>query len=109
MTYQDISPKDAHAKISEDDSIQILDVRTAPELGSYHIANAQLLPVQELGNQFGELDKSASYVIYCEHGIRSLAACEILASHGFTDLTNVDGGMVAWVNANLPFEQPHRQ
>lgn len=106
MSYRDLSPADAHAEIDSDSELRVLDVRTEPEFGAYHIEGATLLPIQELQMRLDELDKDAKYVVYCEHGMRSAAACEFLAEQGFGDLRNVLGGMAAWVGAGLPYNQP---
>lgn len=106
MKYRDLAPADAHTEISTDGDLRVLDVRTEPEFASYHIEGAQLLPIQELQSRLAELDPDQRYVIYCEHGMRSLAACEFLAEQGFAGLTNVRGGMAAWVGAGLPYVQP---
>ena len=106
MTYRDLSPEDAHAEIQANKELRILDVRTEPEYAMYHLAGAQLVPVQELAMRVDELDADASWAVYCEHGMRSAAACDFLSQHGFKDIFNISGGMAAWVGNDLPFERP---
>lgn len=105
MTYRDLSPEDAHKEIAANSDLKILDVRTQPEFDAYRIANAQLLPIQELEMRIDEIDPRFEYVVYCEHGMRSAAACEYLATQGFHSLRNVVGGMAAWVGSDLPYER----
>ena len=50
-----------------------------------------------------ELDKDANWLVHCEHGRRSLFACEILAKAGFKKLANLRGGMAYWAGCGLPF------
>lgn len=102
MTYRDLSPEDAHAEIQANPDLKVLDVRTVMEHELYHIDGSQLLPIQELEMRLDEIDPRFDYLIYCEHGIRSAAACEYLATQGFVNLRNVIGGMVAWIGAGLP-------
>ena len=45
-----------------------------------------------------------SWLVTCEHGMRSVATCEFLESLGFKDLRNVQGGMARWVGENLPLD-----
>ena len=105
MTYRDLSPEEAHQEISENKELKILDVRTQPEFDAYRIEGAQLLPIQELQMRIDEIDPRFAYIVYCEHGMRSVAACEFLATQGFSGLTNVRGGMAAWIGSDLPFER----
>ena len=75
----------------------LLDVRTHQEteiasLGGIHI------PLDELHNRINELDQESHIVIYCHHGIRSLAAVGILQSNGFNQVQHLKGGIDAWSN-----------
>ena len=90
-------------------ALRVLDVRTPQENASHRLPNATLVPVQELDRRHHELDKSASWVVYCEHGRRSLFACEILAQAGFTKLANLRGGIAHWASCGLPFEQGRKR
>ncbi len=103
--YQDLSPEDAHLVIQEQSELQILDVRTEPEYQSYRLQGSKLIPVQELQQRVEELDPNLAYLVHCEHGMRSVAACEFLASLGFKDLRNLSGGMAQWAASGLPMEQ----
>ena len=44
-------------------------------------------------------------VFYCAAGVRSALACEMAAAMGRTRLFNVEGGIVAWEDSNLPLEK----
>ena len=72
------------------DSIMI-DVRTPEEFESGHLAGA--LNINWEGAEFMQavdaLDKSANYAIYCRSGNRSAQAIDMMASMGFTNLTNL--------------------
>ena len=65
----------------------------------------QLLPIQELQERLTDLDPDTDYLVTCEHGMRSLAACEFLTSMGFQKLTDLSGGMAHWIGEGLPVEQ----
>lgn len=108
MNFRDLSPSDVHAELqaAPKGSLRLLDVRTHPEHTSHHLEHAQLVPIQELQLRLRELDPQNHYLVYCEHGMRSLAACEFLAEMGFAKITNVRGGMAAWIGAGLPYVRP---
>ena len=78
----------------------ILDVRQPTEYEEGHVPGAVLIPLGELGERLGELPTSEAILVICKSGVRSLKACELLASRGF-DASNVSGGTMAWIDAGL--------
>ena len=52
-----------------------------------------------------ELPKDRPLLIMCATGVRSAAVTGYLLRSGWTDVTNVDGGIVAWQRAGLPVER----
>ncbi len=93
--------------LSEDQGIVLLDVRTPQEFETGHIRGAQ--NVDFLNTDFlekiGQLDKSKNYVVYCGSGRRSGKATAQMSALGFSNITDVDGGMAAWNEASLPVEK----
>lgn len=72
------------------------------------IANTDLsIAYNEIEQNLQELpaDKSAKIVLYCRSDRMSRIAAETLVSLGYTDVWNLDGGMVAWEQAGLPLER----
>lgn len=104
MKYRDLEPTEAQAELRADPSLRILDVRTQPEFDSHRLPNATLIPVQELEQRLAELDAGAHWLVHCEHGRRSLWACELLAQSGFRKLTNLRGGLAWWMECGLPVD-----
>jgi len=85
---------------------QILDVRTATEYQSGHIANAlqaNWLDPKEFKNRTQHLDKSKTIYIYCQSGGRSASAQEALMQAGF-QVVNLEGGMSNWRMQQMPVE-----
>ena len=50
-------------------------------------------------------DKNAKIVLYCKSDSMSMMAAEELVKLGYTNIWNLDGGMVAWENAGQPIEK----
>lgn len=77
----------------------IIDVRTPEEFKNGHMANSQLLDIQEPQTFFHNLklfDKSRSYFIYCRTGARSATACQIFKQQGILNCFNLLGGILDW-------------
>lgn len=51
-------------------------------------------------------NRDAKWLIMCRSGARAAMACDVMQKMGFSDVTNVFGGMMAWKNANLPLVSP---
>jgi len=86
--------------------IQILDVRTAREYRSGHLANAFLADwtnKQEFAERVAALDTSKPVYVYCLSGGRSNAAMNWLNKNGFTAYS-LSGGINAWNKENKPLE-----
>ncbi len=85
----------------------ILDVRTAEEFGSGHLANAVNLDYYspDFKSNLGKLDRNKEYLVYCRTGARSTAATQIMADLGFTKVHNLSGGIVQWTNARYPLNK----
>lgn len=77
------------------DGWQLVDVRTAKEWKSDHVAGALHIPLDTLDRSLGRLHKSDSVVTICHSGIRSAMATRTLRRNGWTAVT-VRGGMIAW-------------
>jgi rhodanese-related sulfurtransferase len=82
----------------------IVDVREPAEFGTGHLPGAKNIPLAQLADKIGELDKmkSKNIVVVCESGARSASAARILTKAGFEDVVNLDGGLVAWRHQSLP-------
>ncbi len=82
-----------------------IDVRTPEEYAAGHIPGAKLIPLDELEQRLAEVPRDRQVYLYCRSGHRSAKAAEILAKHGFTNIENVQGGMLAWQQAGYPVKK----
>lgn len=85
----------------------VLDVREQGEYDSGHVINSRLIPVGQLRERVGELEKyrQRPIVVLCRSGNRSASAAAFLKKEGFTKVHNLAGGIIAWQKANLPLEK----
>lgn len=80
----------------------LVDVREPSEFAEGHIAEAQLVPLGTVEAGLANVPKDKEIVLVCRSGRRSGEAQARLAQRGYTNVTNVEGGMLAWENAQLP-------
>jgi sulfur-carrier protein adenylyltransferase/sulfurtransferase len=74
----------------------LLDVREPYEFDFARLKDSKLIPLGQLADRIGELDKSKDTVVYCHMGVRSARAVEYLKSNGFTKVRNLKGGIKSW-------------
>ena len=77
--------------LPRDGSVTLLDTRTVEEYAGGHIDGFTNIPVDELRERLGELDKSKPVYVICQSGLRSYIACRILSGYGF-ECYNFSGG-----------------
>ncbi len=83
----------------------LVDVREPDEFVELRAEDAALVPLSTFAARFGELPRDRPLLIICHTGSRSLAATAHLLRNGWTDVTNVLGGMDAWQSAGLPIRR----
>ena len=76
-------------------TLQLIDVRTPQEHAAYNIGG-MLIPLDTLAHRLNEIDKTRPIVVYCQAGIRSAKAADILHAHGYESVYSLAGGMEAW-------------
>ena len=86
-----------------DEGAQLVDVRADHEWEVGRIAGATHIPLPELPQRTGEIDKDRPVVIYCRGGNRSSMASAALAEAGF-DAVKLSEGIVGWAKDDLPLE-----
>ncbi|GAB6125295.1 rhodanese-like domain-containing protein [Humidesulfovibrio idahonensis] len=77
----------------------LLDVRQDFEYAEGHLPGSRHIPLPELAERLGELDKNLPILVYCHGGMRSLAAANMLAGQGFREIMSLKGGIMAWEGA----------
>ena len=86
-----------------DDGAQLVDVRADHEWEAGRIAGASHIPLDELAQRAGEIDKERPVVLYCRGGNRSSMATAALAEAGY-DAAKLSEGITGWEEEGLPLE-----
>lgn len=94
---QDITPEEAKTRLDSGEAIILVDVRTKQEFDEGHIANAVLLPVDQIQTSAADVlpDQDAVYFVYCRSGSRSGAATAMMVEMGYQNVFDL-GGIIDW-------------
>ena len=81
----------------------LLDVREPEEYSAVHAPNAKLIPLGELESRLQEIAsyKDKPIVVMCRSGHRSSRAVSLLKEAGYTQVSNIKGGITAWQKDGL--------
>jgi len=93
----------AEARKMIDEGAQLVDVRADHEWEAGRIAGATHVPLPELPQRLGEIDKDRPVVVYCRGGNRSSMASDALTDAGY-DAVKLAEGIVGWSEDDLPLE-----
>ncbi|HIH25600.1 hypothetical protein J4476_04205 [Candidatus Woesearchaeota archaeon] len=93
---EEISVQELKKKFDDKEDFILLDVRTIDEYNTCNIKDSILIPLNELPSRFNELNKNKEIIVHCHHGSRSAKAVLFLESVGFTNVTNLKGGIDSW-------------
>lgn len=99
-------PAAAFKQAIANQTVQVLDVRTANEFNGGHIQHAlqaNWMDKSEFAERIQHLDKSQPVYVYCQAGGRSASAQNYLIEQGFK-VFNLEGGMSNWKMNGFPVE-----
>ena len=85
----------------------ILDVRDEKEFKAGHIRGAKLIPLSNLNDRIGEIERyrEKPILVVCRSGNRSATASALLTKSEFSQVYSLSGGILAWQKADLPVEK----
>lgn len=103
-TATDIEPAQLAEWVAQfPEGVQLVDVREPYEREAGRIAGSRHIPMVELSEQAGSLDRKRPVVFYCRVGARSTMAAQAFRSAGFQALS-MSGGLVRWAAESRPLE-----
>lgn len=104
MTVAEITPTEFVARRERGESLTLLDVREEWELGVASVPGVVHIPMGEVADRLGELERGREVVVLCRSGRRSLQVANFLQQNGF-QAVNLAGGILAWsreLDATIP-------
>jgi rhodanese-related sulfurtransferase len=102
--HKTVTPQQA-VLLMNDDKTVVVDVREPNEFADGHIQGARNIPlakIEERGAFELEGFKQSPIIVACQSGTRSGPASKKLTGLGFSEVYELQGGMVAWGEQNLP-------
>jgi rhodanese-related sulfurtransferase len=97
-----ISPVELLKILATHPDVALFDVRTPVEYAEVHVPQARSVPLDELKPGALHLQKDQPVYLLCRSGQRATKAAEKFAKEGFSQPIVVEGGTLAWIDANLP-------
>lgn len=88
-------------------SLELVDVREESEFNGElgHISGAKLIVLSTIPEAVKTLPTDKTIVFVCRSGGRSAQAAAFARNAGYTDIYNMQGGMLLWNQLNLPTEK----
>jgi rhodanese-related sulfurtransferase len=92
---KEITVEELKLKIDQEEDFQLIDVREEFEYETSNI-NGENIPLGSVLEDLERISKDKPVVVHCKSGKRSAQAISLLESRGFTNLSNLKGGILAW-------------
>jgi hydroxyacylglutathione hydrolase len=102
-TTERVSPALAAERLATREPLMV-DVRTPGEREQKFVAGSVSIPLNHLTERLQELPADRPLLVYCAGGYRSSIAASLLQQKGFTQVSELAGGLAAWETAHLPTE-----
>lgn len=104
MNIPEITPAEFVARRDRGDALTLLDVREEWELGVASVPGIVHIPMGQVADRIGELERGKEVIVMCRSGRRSLEVARFLQQNGFRAV-NLAGGILAWsrdLDATIP-------
>ncbi len=102
---KEITVQDLKKMKDSGEQFQLIDVREKNEFDVANL-NGLLIPLSEVGKNTDKIQKEGTVIVHCRSGKRSTTAIlELQKKHGYQNLINLKGGILAWadeIDPSLP-------
>ncbi|HEX9130166.1 MAG TPA: molybdopterin-synthase adenylyltransferase MoeB [Gemmatimonadaceae bacterium] len=97
-SVREIQPSQLAERLQDGEKLEIIDVREPYEWQIGHIPGARLVPLDRIAAEIPRLDKRKETILYCKVGVRSMRAARQLADAGVSEVRNLAGGILRWID-----------
>jgi hydroxyacylglutathione hydrolase len=102
MSTDRLSPQTAADRIAGSNQPLVIDIRTPRERAEKSIKGSMHRPLNTLREGLPDVDRDRPIIVHCAGGYRSSIAASLLQRDGFTNVSELAGGIAAWEAAGLP-------
>ncbi|QAS53886.1 rhodanese-like domain-containing protein [Halobacillus litoralis] len=99
---EEITPQEVEKRIGRKEDFTVIDVREDDEVAQGMVPTAKHIRLSDVPQSVDQLPKDKEYVMICRSGRRSMNAAEFMNENGFSNVKNMEGGMLGW-NGELVF------
>ena len=104
VTTERLGAPRAAESIASNDAPQLIDVRAPREREQKYIEGSVSIPLNHLSERLPNVPKQTPLLVYCAGGYRSSIAASLLQHAGFSNVSEIAGGITAWESAKLPVQ-----
>lgn len=99
---ENISVEDLAQRLNNGEQLNLIDVRETDERIEFNIGGTHVALGRITSMDIDEIEhlKDEEVICYCRAGARSMRACLMLETFGFTNVKNLTGGMLEWIDKN---------
>lgn len=99
---EEICPTTTYKRVQQ--GALLVDVRENEEVNelSYDVPAVLHIPLSQFEERFNEVPRDGEVILVCRSGIRSLKATYYLMNHGYTNVLNMQYGMLRWADKGFP-------
>jgi len=82
----------------------LIDLRSEQDFILSHIQNSTSIKIEDIPDKINIIKKNSKklIIVYCQKGIRSHQAVNMLVKLGFDNVVSIEGGLNAWIKEQLP-------
>lgn len=105
LPFKQATPREIKQRLEQGANLLLVDVREPEEVRIVALPGAQLCPLSQAAHWIDRLPRDRELVLFCHHGGRSAQVARALAQRGYTNVTNLEGGIDRWaveVDPSLP-------
>lgn len=92
-------------QVKDQDDVFIIDVREQDEYDQWHIPGVTLMPMSTFEQNMDQLPTDKEIIVTCNSGNRSGQVTDFLLQNGYTNVHNMEGGIVEWDKAGFEVNQ----
>ncbi|MCW8328433.1 molybdopterin-synthase adenylyltransferase MoeB [Photobacterium sp. SDRW27] len=97
VPFKEITARELQQQLTSKEPLILIDVREPYEREICSIAGSRHMPMNSIAEHLDEFSQEQTLVFHCKVGGRSAKVCQLFIDNGFTNVINLRGGILAWI------------